>query len=98
MTEERSLRSDVPADIAHWGRQTIFFAMSVHAIDVRKPLDDSKERARIAGVEAGRITQELWAEAHGECAEPVRIAPLTMLFARKVFAWAADHLGYSLPS
>lgn len=63
-------------------------------MDVAKPIDDP-ERVRAAGVEAGRIAQELWESAFNAVAEqhdPVRIEHVTMPFVRKVLDWVADHL------
>ena len=94
MGEQERPATEVPGEIAHWGQQTICFAMGLRALDVRKPIDDP-ERVRAAGVEASRITQELWEKAYNAAAgkhKPVRISHITMLFARGVLEWAANHL------
>ena len=94
MSEPDKPASTVPGEIAHWGQQTICFAMSLRAIDVGKPIDEP-ERVRAAGVEASRIIQELWESVYNAAAEhhdPVGIQHVTIPFAREVLYWVADHL------
>ncbi len=97
MSEQEKPASDGRGEIAHWGQQTIFFAMGLRAMDVEKPID-ARERIKAAGVEASHITQELWDKAYNAVAEnhdPVRVEHVTMPFARQVLDWVADHLGSS---
>ena len=83
-------QSEALEKIANWGRQTILFAMSLHAISKGKPLND-RDRAMAAGSETYRIAEELWAGAHAECEQPAELSGITMLFSRKVLDWAAEH-------
>ena len=97
MSEQERPASDGRGEIAHWGQQTIFFAMGLRAMDVEKPID-ARERIKAAGVEASHITQELWDKAYNAVAEQhdsVRVEHVTMPFARQVLDWVADHLGSS---
>lgn len=83
-------QSEISEHLANWGRQTIGFAMSLHAMSKGKALDD-RARVTAATSECRRIAEELWAAAHAECEEPVQLSAITMAFARKVLDWAAEH-------
>jgi hypothetical protein len=74
-------------NLAHWGRQTIAFAISLWAQDDGQALDDPSE-VQHAGKATEKIAAELWEEAQKECQSQ---SQFVMRFTRKVLDWVEEH-------
>ena len=74
---------EVLSKVADWARQTIAFAISVRNKATPCSLDDA-EVARLTGVEADLVTDELWSEVVNECD---LIPQAIIACAEKVFDW-----------
>lgn len=77
--------------VRNWSRQTLAFAASIRAEELGKPVN-AQERALAAGNEIQQVGIELWEAAGRECKQPPQRPEHVMRFARRVLAWAIDHL------